>query len=59
MGALIAGQRVASGTPLYSVATVVGAGIGAAVGFRWMSERVTRYVLALILLFAGVRMVVG
>lgn len=55
MGALIAGQRVASGTPLYSVATVV----GAAVGFRWMSERVTRYVLALILLFAGVRMVVG
>jgi len=42
LGVLIAGQRVASGTPLYSVAAVVGAGIGAAIGFRWMSERATR-----------------
>jgi uncharacterized membrane protein YfcA len=57
LGVLIAGQRAASGTPLYSVATVAGASIGAAVGFRWMSERAIRYVLALILLFAGLRMV--
>jgi uncharacterized protein len=57
LGVLIAGQRVASGTPLYSVAAVVGAVIGAAIGFRWMSERAIRYVLALILLFAGLHMV--
>ena len=59
LGVLIAGQKVASGTPLYSVAAVVGAGVGAAINFRWMSERATRYVLVLILLFAGLRMIAG
>jgi uncharacterized membrane protein YfcA len=59
LGVLIAGQTLASGTPLYSIAAVVGAGIGASIGFRWMSERATRYILALILLFAGASMVAG
>jgi uncharacterized protein len=59
LAVLVAGQRIAPGAPLYSAAATVGAGIGAAIGVRWMSERATRYVLTLILLFAGVRMVAG
>lgn len=59
LGVLIAGQRVAPGTLLYSAAMIVGAGLGTSIGLRWMSERATRYVLALILLFAGLRMIFG
>jgi hypothetical protein len=56
VGALIAGDRVASGALLYAVGAVTGAVIGTAISLRWMSERATRYVLAFILLFAGMRM---
>ncbi len=59
LGVLIAGQKVAPGTLLYSTAAVVGAGLGTAIGFRWMSEQATRYVLVVILLFAGLRMISG
>jgi uncharacterized membrane protein YfcA len=55
-GVLLAGQQLASGTFVYSIAALVGAVIGSAVGRRWMSERGTRYVLAAILLFAGIRL---
>ena len=55
-GVLLAGQRVASGVSFYAVGAVTGAMLGTAIGLRWMSERTTRYVLALILLFAGVRL---
>lgn len=53
---LLAGQKFAPSTFLYSLGTLTGAIIGTAVGLRWMSERGTRYVLAAILLFAGIRL---
>jgi uncharacterized protein len=56
IGALAASQRVAAGAPIYAVAAVAGAIFGTAIGRRWMSERATRYVLAAILLFTGLRL---
>ena len=55
-GVLIAGQKLAPSSFLYSVGALVGAAIGTAIGLRWMSERGTRCVLAAILLFAGIRL---
>jgi uncharacterized membrane protein YfcA len=55
-GVLLAGQRLAPGTAVYSVGAIIGAIIGTAIGLRWMSERGTRYALATILLFAGIRL---
>jgi uncharacterized membrane protein YfcA len=55
-GVLLAGQTLAPSTAVYSVGAFAGAIIGTAVGLRWMSERATRYVLAAIVLFAGVRL---
>jgi uncharacterized membrane protein YfcA len=57
-GVLLAGQQLASGTFVYSIVALVGAVIGTAIGRRWTSERGTRYVLAAILLFAGIRLLV-
>ena len=54
---LLAGQRFAPGTTLYGIGALVGAVIGTAIGLRWMSERGTRCVLAVILLLAGVRLI--
>jgi uncharacterized protein len=56
VGVLVAGQRVASGTVVYAVAAFVGAILGTTASLRWMSEKPTRYVLAAILLFAGMRL---
>jgi uncharacterized protein len=56
IGAQLAGQTFAAGTLLYSVGALAGAVIGTVIGLRWMSERTTRYVLAVILLFAGFRL---
>ncbi len=55
-GVLLAGQRLAPGSALYAVGALAGAAIGTIIGSRWMSERGTRYVLAAILLFAGIRL---
>lgn len=55
-GVLLAGQKPAPSTFLHSVGALAGAVIGTAIGLRWMSERGTRYVLAAILLFAGLRL---
>jgi uncharacterized membrane protein YfcA len=55
-GVLLVGQRLAPGTVVYSVGALAGAIIGTAIGLRWMSERATRYALATILLFAGIRL---
>ena len=54
IGVRLAGQTLAPGTLLYSVGALAVA--GTAIGRRWMSERTTRYVLAVILLFAGLRL---
>ena len=55
-GVLISGQRATSAASLYAVAALAGAVIGSTIALRWMSERTTRYVLAVILLFAGSRL---
>ncbi len=55
-GALLAGQHITPGAGLYAVGAIAGAILGTSIGGRWMSERVTRYVLAAILLFAGSRL---
>jgi hypothetical protein len=57
VGVLLAGQELAPGVLLYCVGALAGAIIGTAIGLRWMSERATRYALAIILLFAGIRLV--
>jgi uncharacterized membrane protein YfcA len=57
MGVLLAGQRAAPGVALYATGALAGAILGTAVGLRWMSQRATRYTLAAILLFAGIRLV--
>lgn len=56
-GVLIGGQRLAPSAPLYAVAALSGAAIGTAIGLLWMSEQSTRFVLAAILLLAGVRLI--
>lgn len=56
VGVLLAGQELAPGVLLYCVGALAGAIIGTAIGLRWMSERATRYALAIILLFAGIRL---
>ena len=56
-GVLLGGQKLAPSATLYAVAALSGAVIGTAIGLRWMSERGTRYVLAAILLLAGVRLI--
>jgi len=55
-GVSLAGQRLAPGTLVFSGAALLGAVIGTTIGLRWMSERTTRYVLAVILLSAGLRL---
>jgi uncharacterized protein len=55
-GVLFAGQRPASEASLYAIGALAGAALGSAIAARWMSERATRYVLAAILLFGGLRL---
>jgi uncharacterized protein len=56
IGAALAGQTFASGAPSYALGALAGAVIGTVIGLKWMSERATRYVLAAILLVAGLRL---
>ena len=55
-GVFTAGQRVAPDITLYALAVLAGAALGSAIGSQWMSNRLTRYMLALILGFAGLRL---
>jgi uncharacterized membrane protein YfcA len=57
LGAFLAGQHVAPCTLLYGIGALGGAAIGTIIGLRWMSQQATRYTLAGILLFAGIRLV--
>jgi len=56
LGVLIAGQRLGHAAPLYAVGALAGAILGSTIALHWMSERATRYILAAILLFAGLRL---
>lgn len=56
IGVSLSGQTPAPETPVYAIGALAGAAAGTAIGLRWMSERATRYALAAILLFAGVRL---
>jgi len=56
LGALLAGQRFAADTVLFSAGALTRAILGSSIGLRWMSERATRYVLAIVLMFAGFRL---
>lgn len=55
-GALLAGQQPAAETPLFAFAALAGAIVGTMIGLRFMSERRTRIVLALMLVAAAVRL---
>ena len=41
----------------YALAALAGAMIGTTVGLRWLSQRMTRYTLAAILVAAGIQLV--
>jgi uncharacterized protein len=56
IGQLLAAQNPAPGTALYAIGALAGAIAGATIGLRWMSERATRFALAIILLLAGARL---
>jgi uncharacterized protein len=55
-GALYGGQSPAADTWLYALAAVAGAVIGTNVGLRWLSQTMTRYVLAIVLVAAGAQL---
>jgi uncharacterized membrane protein YfcA len=57
-GAILAGQKLAPGTALYSAGALAGAAIGTAVSLHFVSERGIRYTLAAILLLAGIWLLV-
>lgn len=56
-GVTWSGQRASAALPVFALAAVCGAIAGTAIGLRWMNERTTRIVLALVLAAAGVRLV--
>jgi uncharacterized protein len=55
-GAVYAGQTPTADTWLFALAALGGAMIGTIVGLRWLSQTMTRYMLALILGAAGIRL---
>jgi uncharacterized protein len=57
VGVSFAGQLPSPHLVLYAAAALCGAVAGTAIGLRWLSQRATRFVLAAILLIAGVQLV--
>jgi uncharacterized membrane protein YfcA len=55
-GAMFTGQTPNAGTWLFALAALGGAVIGTIVGLRWLSQTMTRYVLAAILGAAGIQL---
>lgn len=55
-GTAYAGQFPAPDTWIYAVAALIGAMIGTVAGLRWLSQRMTRYILAAILGTAGIQL---
>jgi len=58
MAVLYAGQLPSSHFVLYAAAALGGAIAGTTIGLKWFSEAVTRYMLAAILLAAGVQLLI-
>ena len=56
-GTMYVGQAPTAQTWQYALATLAGAMIGATVGLRWLSQTITRYTLAVILVAAGIQLV--
>ncbi|HEY3637023.1 MAG TPA: sulfite exporter TauE/SafE family protein [Rhizomicrobium sp.] len=57
-GILFAGQRLAFGSWPLMVAALVGSIAGTAIGLRWRSEILTRYVLSAVLAVAGAQLLI-
>ena len=56
VGAMYAGQTPTADTWLFALGALGGAMIGTFVGLRWLSQDVTRYVLAAVLVAAGAQL---
>lgn len=56
VGVVYAGQLPSPHLAWYAAAVLAGAIIGTAIGLRWLSQAATRYVLAAILLAAGIQL---
>lgn len=56
VGVLFAGQFPSPHFGLYAIAALGGAMVGTAIGLRWLSQTATRFVLAGILLAAGIQL---
>lgn len=54
-GVHVAGEAVPPAISTYALAALCGAALGTAIGERWMSHRLTRYMLATVLVVAGAR----
>jgi uncharacterized protein len=57
VGVLLAGQSPSPHFGLYAPAALGGAIVGTAIGLRWLGEVATRFVLAAILIAAGIQLV--
>lgn len=57
VGVLLAGQLPSSHFGLYALAALGGAIVGTAIGLRWLGQAATRFVLAAILIGAGIQLV--
>jgi uncharacterized protein len=55
-GAMVMGQTPSPATWIYAIAALAGAMIGTTIGLRWLSQTVTRYILAAILATAGLQL---
>jgi uncharacterized protein len=55
LGATYAGEAPTANTWLYALAAAAGASIGTSIGLRWLSQRMTRYILAVVLGAAGMQ----
>jgi uncharacterized membrane protein YfcA len=56
VGVLFAGQLPSSHVGLYALAALCGAVLGTTIGLKWLGQAATRFVLAAILLAAGIQL---
>ncbi|UDF33226.1 UNVERIFIED_ORG: sulfite exporter TauE/SafE family protein (plasmid) [Roseateles sp. XES5] len=58
-GALSTGQVLGANAFFFAVAALAGAAIGTTVGLKFMSDGMTRYLLAAILMASGMKLIIG